>query len=290
MGNEAEESRTMCEAQDNAVQVKESENGHPGSNVASVESSREDLKDRLKETPIRLPLVQPTIPSICIEGSPYDTVPKASTSGFLSPPASSLFDLPGSLSNDWRDSGLGSTEGNHHGLLRRAVSVSFGDVTICGLLGEQGVGSAKTKRPILDDLPYIDDLILAAATPVLDNAKGRPKSLGQVLGALPEWLAHKSRLGSLSTISRSSSQDTTGDSWSLPRSVGGRQGKRAILRQMRSHRLAPGDYHPRVLQCPSASLGAFDDWKDVENPTLTVSCFPDECFVLEVLCNFVSRI
>lgn len=269
------------EAQNDALEVKERENSLPGGSEgqSSVEDSREDVNDCLKETPIRLPLVKPTIPSIFIEGSPYDSLTKEDTGAFLSPPESSVYTLSERLNNNWQDPELGGTEDDHRGL-RRALSVSFGDVTVCGLLGDQGVGRAKTPRPTLDDLPYIDELILSAATPVLgpDNGKGRPKSLSHVLGALPEWLANKSRLGSLSTISRSSSQDA-GDTLSLPRSVGDRHMK-TILRKLRSDRMAAGDYHPRVLK-PSVSLGAFGDWKDVENPTLTVSFV----FLMNVLCH-----
>lgn len=261
---------------DSAIEVEESEDSYPGDNdgLAGVEGSHEDFRDCLRETPIMMPLVRPTIPSIYIEGSPYDLTPSTNSLGSYSP-ESGVFSLSETLGSDWRDREAGGSEDDRRDSLRdsRSLSVSFGDVTVCGLVGgdaaEQSVGGPTTSRPTLDDLPYINELILSAATPVLgpDNSKGRPKSLGPVLGALPEWLANKRRHGSPSSLSRSSSQDA-GDSLSLPRGVGGRQGMKAILTQMRGDRLAPGDYHPRVLQ-PSVSLGAFGDWKDVEHPTLT---------------------
>lgn len=280
--------RMRNKTRDKAIEVEESENSFPGDNDdrGTAEGSLEDFQDCLKETPIMLPLVQPTIPAIYIEGSPYDFTPTTSSSAPHSPECG-VFNLSETLGSDWRNSEAGSSEDDRRDSLRssRSLSVSFGDVTVCELLGggaaEQSVGGPTASRPILDDLPYINELILSAATPVLgpDNSKGRPKSLGQVLGALPEWLANKRRHGSLSNVSKSSSQDA-GDSFSSHRGVGGRQGMKAILTQMRGDHLAPGDYHPRILQ-PSVSLGAFGAWKDVEHPTLTVSLF----FTKNILCR-----
>lgn len=282
MGNEAEANTLRDKAQDNVIEVNDRENSFPDDNgsQASAEGFHEDFRDSLKETPIMLPLVQPTIPSILIEGSPYDSTSTRSSFGSLCR-ESSVFSLSETLDSDQRDRGLDSTEeDDRRNSLRsgRSLSVSFGDVTVCGLPGggiaEQRMGWTSASLPNLDDLPYINEIILSAATPALgpDNSRGRPKSLGQILGSLPEWLANKKRYGSLPTLNVVSKPSTldAGSSFSLPRSVAGRQEMKTILTQMHGHRLARGDYHPRVLR-PSVSLGAFGDWKDVENPTLTVS-------------------
>lgn len=334
MWNEAQDSDAVtAKTRAVALEVEENEDsfrdGEDGGGRASGVGSYQDFRDGLIETPIVLPLVRPTIPSIYIEGNPYDFTAETDSCGSLSP-ESGVFSLSETLDSSRRDSEATTRDGDdrrdslrstrslsvsfgditdscgsrtpEYGVFNlsetvdsrrrdseakpsdgddrrdslrstRSLSVSFGDVTVCGLLGvgapKQSVGGdiPTPSRPVLDDLPYINELILSAATPALgpDNSKGRPKALGQLLGALPEWLASRRRH---SGASKSSSLDG-GDS-SLPRSVGGRHGVKAILTQMRGDRLAPGDYHPRVLQ-PSVSLGAFGDWKDVEHPTLTVS-------------------
>lgn len=405
MGNETEESHAMrSKTWGNAVGKRERSNSVPsGYGQASAGTSQESFQDPLKETPIVLPLVQPTIPAIFIDGNPYDFSRTGSIGSLC--PESSVFSVSETVDRDWRDCELGSTDGDgrrdsyfgqslgvfdsndeddrrdsfssahslsvigsndderpgspcsvqslcvygsaegrqRRGSIRsaqslcvlgnnedddrrislgstqslcvlgtndrverrsslsrgrslspsgRTLSVSFGDVTVCGLEGaapEPGVSGAKIGATIgastslpnlesLDDLlsPDFNDIILAAATPILgpDSSRGRHRSLGQ-------WLSNKSRHMSQSTsslTSRSSTQ-SAGDTSSLPRSVGARQSMKAALTQMRRHRLVPGDFHPRVLR-PSTSLGAFGDWKDVENPTLTVSF----AFLKNILC------
>lgn len=258
MGNEAEDN-SMCETVSRD----------------SVEAPERGFRSLLEETPIILPLLHATHPPTALDGRLHHSSLTAGRSHSFCP-VSSNFDLSEILDGNC---GHRDIEGDDRfGSLSsgRSPSVSFGDVTVCGRLGgdsiQHTVGVPLTPLPSLDDLPYIDDLILSAASPVLErtNSKIRRKSLASVIGAFPEWLANKSHFGSLSSpVSKSSLQDITEKS-SLCRDAKGRQRFTSPLTQLHGSRLATGDHHPRVLQ-PAISLGAFGDWNDVENPTLMVS-------------------
>ena len=251
----------------------------------SVETRQRDFRSYLEETPIVLPLLHACHPSTALAADLHDSPPIPGPSHLLSPHPSSDFPLSEMLDGNWRDCSHKIAEGSLSS--GRSLSVSFGDVTVCGRVGEDGTenttGVSMTSPLTLDDLPYIDDLILSAASPVLGpkDSKLRPKSLASVFSAFPEWLANKGRFGSLSSlVSKSSLQDVTEGSL-LHRDARGRQGLKSFLH---GSRLTIGDHHPRVLQ-PSISLGAFGDWNDVENPTLTVCIAPstENNSVLEVI-------
>ncbi|MPC75783.1 hypothetical protein E2C01_070179 [Portunus trituberculatus] len=239
-----------------------------------VEEHSKAFGGYLEETPIVLPLLLASHNLDVDHACP----PAAEPSRHLYPDS---YDFPLSeiLESTWQDSGDRVAEADDRlGSLSsgRSLSVSFGDVTVCGRQSEDAVDhteAASVTPPLtLDDLPYIDDIILNAASPVLgaEGSKTRHRSLAKGLGSIPEWLASKGRLGSLSSlVSRSSLQDVVEVS-SLPRDAKGHQGINARMTRLHRIRLATGDHRPRVLK-PSVSLETFGDWKDVENPTLTVS-------------------
>lgn len=244
----------------------------------SVEAPQRGYRSCLEETPIVLPLLHASRPSIALDGGLNDSSLTAGPSRLLCPDPSD-FHLSEILDSNCGHRDVGGEDRLGSLSSARSLSVSFGDVTVCGRLGgdsiENAVGVSMTPPPSLDDLPYIDDLILSAASPVLgrEDSKIRPKSLASVLGAFPEWLNNKSRFGSLSSVvPKSNLQDGT-EASSLPKDAKGRHRLKSILTQLHGSRLATGDHHPRVLQ-PSVSLGAFGDWNYVENPTLTVSIVP----------------
>lgn len=243
-----------------------------GEDSCNVGEHSKPFRAYLEETPIVLPLFHA---SHTLDGD-QDWSPPTEPSHLLCPRPCD-FPLSEILDTTWRDSDGRPTEGDDRlGSLSsgRSLSVSFGDVTVCGRQGEDATDCAEdaslTPTPSLDDLPYIDDIILNAASPVLGakSLKARPKSLANALGSIPVWLTNKSRLGSVSSLaSRSSLQDVV-EVCSLPRDAEAHQGRNIGTTRLRRSRPATGDHRPRVLK-PSVSLDG--DWKDVENPTLMVS-------------------
>lgn len=243
-----------------------------------VKENSNAFRDYLEETPIVLPLLLASHQSSALDGD-REWPPATTEPSRLFYPNPCHFPLPEILDSSWRDGDDRIAEGDDRlGSLSsgRSLSVSFGDVTFCGRQGEDAmdhIEAASVTPPLtLDNLPFIDDIILNAATPVFegDTLKARPRSLAKGLGSIPEWLASKGRFGSLSSlVSRSSQQDVI-EASSLPRDAKGHQGINTRMARFHRTRLATGDHRPRVLK-PSVSLETFGDWKYVENPTLTVS-------------------
>lgn len=170
------------------------------------------------------------------------------------------------------------------GIRQHRLSVSFGDVTVCDKLEEELQRPSWHHHKSLPSLSVtqesfnIDDIILAAATPPLDDDQPKTtlrKSLIQRVGSFPDWLANKPILGSFSSLASSRSNLQGSDA---PSDSGGAHSSEAsempklglpeLLGQVRQGRCR--QVRRRVLQ-PSATLGAFGDWKDVENSTLVVS-------------------
>ncbi|XP_071542265.1 chloride channel protein 2-like isoform X1 [Panulirus ornatus] len=175
------------------------------------------------------------------------------------------------------------------------LSVSFGDVTVCDRLGIQERRPTRRQslpaswcskpQPTVFDIPNIDDIILAGASPVLDKEpQKRPnrRSFIEYVGSLPEWLASKQLFSSVSSVAlpKTTMQDTVMTPDLKLATLGSnteRQELSQMLEQVRQGYLTSrkaelrvaGKVRFRVLR-PSVSMGAFGDWKDVENASLTM--------------------
>lgn len=176
------------------------------------------------------------------------------------------------------------------------LSVSFGDVTVCDRLDLQQrkpkrrqslpPGWCSRPRPSVFDIPDIDDIILAGASPAMEQEQQkRPhrKSFIQCVTAVPEWLANKHIFGSVSSVSmhKTGMQDTKLNPCMDVATLGStsdRQELTQMLEQVRKGYLTAGKAELRVagkvrfrVLRPSVTMGAFGAWKDVENASLTVS-------------------